>query len=174
MKNIKSFYEFINEELKHLPPPSDEETDDALNNMTPENALLKSTKINYFKGVKDAIKRGAWVDIGEDHNERDDDQESFDYSDGKTSLMIAVENNNFEIVKYLIEECKADINEYFNDDEENEDITSLYYAVLNDNFEMVKYLVEHGSEVNEFILDKAEENCNEQTIEFLKNHLEEE
>lgn len=33
MKNIKNFKEFLNEELKHLPPPTDEETDAIFNEM---------------------------------------------------------------------------------------------------------------------------------------------
>ena len=59
MNNIKYFNEFINEELKHLPPPSDEESEVIFKKMEPQKALEWSIKGKSQKYIEKALKKGA-------------------------------------------------------------------------------------------------------------------
>jgi hypothetical protein len=59
MKKLKNFNEFLNEELHILKGPSDEETDEVFNSMTPDQAILWSVKHKLPDYTKKAIQRGA-------------------------------------------------------------------------------------------------------------------
>ena len=190
MKNIKSFKDFINEELKHLPPPSDDETfgvepikrinlinsgqldkkfypteKEILKSLRkiklPEEELIKSTRLNLLAGVKDAIKRGANIDIGEDFEINDEDEDDENYGEiswtmGMSSLMIASEKGYFDIVKYLVEHG-ANIDGYTEDNGMDSNWTPLYYAIVHGHTEIIKFLVENDASVDQFILDVAKD-----------------
>ncbi|HOZ30677.1 MAG TPA: ankyrin repeat domain-containing protein [Bacteroidales bacterium] len=59
---------------------------------------------------------------------------------GGTALLYAVQYNQYEAAKYLLE--NGDLQTY------GWDVYPIHYAVDNSNFEMVKLLVEHGADVN--------------------------
>lgn len=61
----------------------------------------------------------------------------------KTSLYIALENNNYNIFTYLVEN-NANLNITNTDDE----ITILHYVVVKNNFVLVKYLLNKGADPN--------------------------
>jgi len=67
-----------------------------------------------------------------------------------TLLMLASEYGQFEIVKYLIEECNANI-------EAGNGITSLSEAILYDHFAIAKYLIENGANYEELLEDLEKE-----------------
>ena len=153
MKNLKTFNEFLTEELKHLPPPSDEETfdadplkrmnliskgeldikfkptdqelDDVLKPLNAFNTFWKSFNTNYLKGVKMGIDKG--YDI---HYANDD------------ALFKAVMHQNYDMIKLLVENG-ANVNA-----QNNINHTPLMYATEISNFNIVKYLVEHGAYIN--------------------------
>ena len=156
MKNIKNYKEFLNEELTHLPPPSDDETFEAdpfirieyinkgkldkkfyPNNQEIINAfqdkpstyeLIFCSKNGILDGVIDAIKRGADPDYRTTENQ--------------SALSYACSFGFIDIVKYLIDQ-NVDINfrDKFN-------TSPLLYAIEYNHFEIVKYLVEHGAHVS--------------------------
>ena len=63
MNYIKKFNEFLNEELKHLPPPTDEDTEEEFNKLSPDDALWWSLDGDSPEYVKKAIKRGADINL---------------------------------------------------------------------------------------------------------------
>ena len=149
-KNV-NFIENVNEELTHLPPPSDNETDEMLNESSPNQALLKSAKINYLPGVIKAIERGAYVNV----RLRSDSFKKFAGQDITwdllcTPLIFATKNNNLEMVKYLIEnKANVKLKDYLGR-------SALHYGARDGNLKIVKYLVEHGAN----ILDEANDGRN--------------
>lgn len=88
MKNIKLYSEYINEELNILKGPSDEEINQMLDKLSPNEALLKSAENDYFIGVKNAIDRGADVNIKDIYE--------------RSALMFASKNGHLDLVKYLV------------------------------------------------------------------------
>lgn len=62
---------------------------------------------------------------------------------GYTPLRIAYENNKVNIVKYLVKECNADINEVGSDGN-----TLLFLACLDNNFKFIECFTELGADVN--------------------------
>lgn len=66
----------------------------------------------------------------------------FDKETGKTLLMEAVTTGNIEMVRYLVEELKYDVNAQ--DDEKK---SVLMYAAQKNNLEIAKYLVEKSADV---------------------------
>lgn len=62
----------------------------------------------------------------------------------RASLQWAMEKNNLEISKFLIDKC-PNVNFVFGKE------TPLHRAVINDNLELVKYLIEKGAKVNKII-----------------------
>ena len=157
MKNIKNFEEFLNEELKHLPPPSDDETlsipaqkrielikygkldkkfypsekeiDEFLNEMKPEDALSWSVENKLINFVKKYIERGVDINIKS--------------KNGWTALHFAAAFNNLVLVKYLIKQG-ADINIK----SKNGWWTPLTFASRYGYVDIVKFLLEHGANVN--------------------------
>jgi ankyrin repeat protein len=165
---IIKYDNFLNEELKVLKGPSNRESDEALNNLSPDEALWKSVLHKYIKGVNDALERGANVNV------RDE------VKWGWTVLMTAASIGNLEIVKLLVEHG-ADVN--LKNVKGN---TALILAAQNDNFNIVKYLVEKGADVkikNEYgktalysIENRfsSHNNINSDIINFLKQHEDDE
>ena len=179
MKNIKSFDEFLNEELKHLPPPSDEETEEALNDLDADILLFKASEHGLLKYVKKALEKRADIDFYMHHTIVGDENDIQFNNNGDTALCVASENGHLDVVKYLVEKG-ADI-DYSN---VSENMTPLIYAVKNEHFEVLKYLVEQGADINLYnfdqdtALDCANYNFNTKTpnkerikmIEFLEEH----
>ena len=156
MKSIKTYIQFINEELKHLPPPSEEETfeidpfkrieyvnsgkldkkfypsDDELNNellkLKPQDAFDKSVQINYLNGIKKAIDRGADINIK--------------INFGWTALISASYFGHLDVVKFLVKNG-ADVNIKSNDGD-----TALIKASSKGYLDVVKFLVENGADIN--------------------------
>ena len=71
--------------------------------------------------------------------------------DGKTPLMIAIEQDLIERANLLIDENKAVIYE-----KDNQDRTALHYVALKNNQEMFLKLISKGANV--FALDKSKKN----------------
>ena len=58
-------------------------------------------------------------------------------------LFMAVENNNFNVVKRCVENgCDVNVQDKFDEN------TPLMKAILNNNFDIIKFLVEHNANVN--------------------------
>jgi ankyrin repeat protein len=155
---ISKYQEFLNEELKHLPPPTEEEFNDAINNMSAEellNAYIKyklGDKIlkkivekesgsnmlliyglentGNLKIVKFAVKHGADVNYVNPKNY-------------ESVLMTAIDYGTIDSFKYLLEKG-ANVN--FID---RRGMTPLLRAAKNKNLAKVKILVEHGVDIND-------------------------
>ena len=162
MKILKTYNNFINEELKHLPPPSDEETDDALLKLSPNKLLLTACEHNLMKYVKIALHNLADVDtIDSDYTtplmfaSKNGNLELIkllmkfypDYKatdiDGYNVLFYAIQSGNLDTVKYWIEEYHIDIN--FQDHYKN---NALIIAIAVKNKEIFKYLIDKGININ--------------------------
>jgi hypothetical protein len=144
MKFVKKYKEFLNEELKYLPPPPDEETfeinpfkridlinrhkldkkfyptdielDKIFNKMTPDEVLNYSIRYNIPKYIKKAIDNDATIIFNN-----------------------ITHINDLNILKYIFNSGKFDINRSY------DGITLLMYAAMDGNYEKVKFLVEHGA-----------------------------
>lgn len=145
MKNIKNFNEFINEELptklecealKHLPPPSDNETDEEFDKIKPQEVLKLSVDNNYIGGVEKALERGANINF----------KYKLYLNREFLNLPIiyeAIQKGNLEMVKILIENG-ADLNITYS-------IIIDTLLIINNSknrFKMIKLLVENGADVN--------------------------
>src|SRR5208283_274800 len=114
--------------LKHLPPPTDEETDEVFNEMTPQEALDWSIRNNLPDYVKKAIERGANI--------------NFEDIDGYYPLIIATEHGKTGIVKLLIDAgCNINIKNGFGQ-------TALIIASDYGITGIVKLLIDAGCDVN--------------------------
>ena len=131
---FQKIYKTINEEFKHLPPPSDDETEDAFKELGATEILYKAVVQDQPEIAKLAIERGANVNF---QNRWDD-----------SLLHIATEHNNLEMVKILVE-AGANI-----EIKNRSGITPLIVANYNDYMNIVKYLVDAGDDIN----TKAETN----------------
>lgn len=80
-----------------------------------------------IKGDLDAVKK--FVEYGTDVNQK---------SNGLTPLMIAARSNKAEIVKYLVETCKVNINE-----KDANGFTALKYAELSNATESIEIIKDH-------------------------------
>jgi ankyrin repeat protein len=128
MKIIKKFDMFITEELNILKGPSDNETEEVFNSMTPTDALKWSVKGKLDNYIVRALERGADINCKN--------------TLGETLLMLAAENGQLDKIKILIE-YGADVNIV-----DNSNWSALMGAALHGYLEIVKYLVEHGADVN--------------------------
>lgn len=90
-----------------------------------DEILYLSVRYNYLDGVKLAINKNVDINIYD-----------------SLALRAAAFNNNFEIVKYLVEHGS---NVFACNNE------SLYYAVNNENIELIKYLTNLGSTIETHI-----------------------
>jgi ankyrin repeat protein len=114
--------------MRILVGPTDKETDDVFNGMTPQLALRWSIKHKLMDYFKKSIDRGA-------------DINSVDKI-GHTPLMLASFFNNIEVVKLIVENG-ADVNI-----KDLNGWTALMFAVNRGKLEIIKYLVEKGADVN--------------------------
>jgi ankyrin repeat protein len=117
--------------MKILVGPSDEEADDVLSKMTPNEALLKSIENGYSKGFYDAINKGANINSRYRYHGRG-------YC---TPLILAVSYNQIEFVKYLVDH-DVDVNV-----PNIIGVNAIILSVIKGNLEIVKYLVEHGADL---------------------------
>ena len=157
---IKNYLLSINnsltEELKHLPPPSDDETIKELKKLSSHDIFYSCIKYNLsLKFFKLANKKGLTADdmlllsvlkyqslygveksieLGADVNTTD--------SDDWSVLMCSSRNGNLDIVKYLVEHG-ADVNKI-----DKWTDTALMCASEKGHLPVVEYLVEHGADVN--------------------------
>lgn len=188
MEYLFCYRKFVNEELKYLLPPSDEETWEAfkyksafdsfeayfqynldnkyfqvaldklkqlplnkileicrrfqlgdagfqiafdnglLENIKPNQLLVKASQVSSLKYVKYALENGADINYAR----KNDD----------TALMYASKRGKIEIVQYLISHG-ADVNI-----RNQKNWTALTYAAYLGQFEVVKYLVYNGANIN--------------------------
>jgi ankyrin repeat protein len=145
--------------MRILVGPSDYETDQAFNELTPNDALFWSIKGNLLRYVKKAIKNGAdkngnfkssplveacyynyidiikyLIEIGANIN--------YITNDCWSPLHAASYKNNIDCVKLLINSgAKINIKDYVN-------ATPLDYAMDTKNFDIIKLLIEHGADIN--------------------------
>lgn len=72
--------------------------------------------------------------------------------DGCAPLFIACKRGHVDIVKYLIEECYANIEQRgkyeVSDDRSVHCVTPLWCAAVSGNLEVIKCLISHGADVN--------------------------
>ena len=91
---IKKYLDFINEGvLDYLKPNSQEEIEQKLKSLSPNEQLIISTKYNYLTGIKNALERGA--DIS--------------YDDYK-AIVIAGKKGRIDIIEYLLSDNPCDSN----------------------------------------------------------------
>lgn len=124
MKNIKNFYEFINEELTILKGPTDEETEDALKNMNGVEIyqLCKSGKLD-GSYLEKAVEKGLFKGLKPD-----------------AIIVKAAAANSIKYVKKALEDG-ADVNTI-----DKYGWTPYTYALENDNKELIDFLVKHGAD----------------------------
>jgi ankyrin repeat protein len=155
---VKRYEEFLNEELKILKGPSDDEMYDVLKDLNADQILLKCKKFDLGEeGFQIAVDKG----LLKNHTSQERlylaaegkslkyikkaIEQGADINKGNpanwTVLMEASLNGKFEIVKYLVEHG-ANINI-----QTKNDFTALMEAVDEGHFEIVKYLVEHGADL---------------------------
>jgi ankyrin repeat protein len=90
------------------------------------------------------------------------------------ALILSSTHGYLDIVKYLVEECNADIHGYGEDNYEEE---ALLMSIKRDHFEVVKYLIEKGAIFQDFhdefgILQMIANNGNLEMMKYLvKNGL---
>lgn len=158
MKSIKGYYEFINEKLNILTGPSDEETDYELEKLLPNDALNRSIEIDYIRGVKKAIDRGADVKTLNKYGytylmESKSPEVSqilinngvdVNYQDRyfNTALSLAVGKNNMSLIKCLVDNG-ANINV-----KDKNGCPLLIDTIYQQKLEIVRYLIESGADVN--------------------------
>ena len=162
MKNIKNYKEFINEELKHLPPPSDEDTFEELNSKSVLRRLQICKRNNLNKKfypsnqeIYDALKNENSMiveDIFTYYVEYNLDDNIFwlaiekgllNYVKPNQILLDGAVNGKLTVVKFALEKG-ADINcreKYMFGN------TPFLHASEKGHLEIVKYLVEHGANI---------------------------
>ena len=126
--SIEEIKEKYKEELESW-KEGDEEAGIYNSNNDYKNLLCMLAREGYdIEAVKFLIEHG--VDPNEDYNY-------------KTPLHYAIEDDNLELVKYLVEKCDADVNDYIGGK-----LNDHYYPLtLADSPEMAKYLIEKGAEM---------------------------
>lgn len=105
---------------------SDDVPDHTIIYIDESSPLVDACKRNDFKMVRMLVDKGA------DVRHRDDG--------GRSCLLYAVRNGNFEMVRYLVAEQFANVN--VADDEGR---TPISVASANGNLEMVKFLADNGA-----------------------------
>lgn len=95
--------------------------------------LLKAAETGYLAGIKWRLNLFADIECRN--------------SDGYTPLMLAVKNNHFECVRYLIK-CGADINALLPNDSQCWHGNVLHLAAYHGFAACLKELIDHGCNVN--------------------------
>ena len=187
MKHIKPFYEFITEELHILKSPTDEETEEAFNDLKPGDRLVWCIDNNQPQFLQRLFDNEE-IDVDSDYvqseffyvirNDKLDIVKVFiengmnievEYNTHDTPLLYAVSYGKENIVKYLVEqganlEAKDECGR-----------TSLFYCMVHNKTNLAKYLIEKGANVNTkkgrvTPLKIAITNQNEELIDILKKH----
>lgn len=126
------YLQFINEELKHLPPPPDEETFSVSPFRRITLCNMNKLDMKFYPSDKE---------IEEYTKENPDEALQFYQNIGEDEKVVE-----------LIEKFGANINKlykfYNRSSNMYYDITPLMHYILCHDFDMVKYLVEHGADVN--------------------------
>lgn len=163
LKILKKYIEFINEELKYLLPPTDEETEDALNKMSSQEIYKNCIKYDLGeKSFQKAVDKGLFNENTSPNTMlliagqcgslnyikkalKNGADVNFNSSDINPVLIKSSQKGRLDIVKYLIEKCEADVNI-----KTKHDYTLLMSACNGDveHLDIVKYLVEHGANIN--------------------------
>jgi len=95
-----------------------------------DKGLFKAAYEGDVNGMKEALELGAEVDVKDEMDMQ------------KTALIKAVENNNLDAAKFLIEKG-AEVNS-----KDTGEQTSLLHAVYQQNVEMIKELIKAGADPN--------------------------
>jgi ankyrin repeat protein len=167
LKNIKNYEQFLNEELKVLKGPSDDETFDALKDKSASRIYADCLNFNlgekYFdlavdKGLLDgltdvevlnkAMYVGSLKYVKNVIEKGININSTLQYE--RSILMTACSKGYTDIVEYLIEKG-ANINK-----KTKAGNTALIYSIGENGLEIVKLLVEHGAKIND---QDSEGNC---------------
>ena len=124
---IMKYQEFLNEELKHLPPPSDEETDEAFDKLTMKEQVNACIKYKLPEKYLDKLR----------------DEEYFTDKNADTFFQSSIYQNYLEGVQYTLLNLGVNINQIFDDGN-----NALSEALNSQNYDIFKYLVERGADVN--------------------------
>ena len=168
--------------------------------------LIVAAKSNNLKKIKQLIKKGADVNSEDENgatvlmwavyksdlslvkflveNKADFTKKGLIYiTEDKSAyygnlIAIAVAENKFKILKYLIEECNIDIDdkEYYTETQTDNGWTGLQWAAYKGKIEIAEYLINKGANINaNHLADKttpliyALQNQKDETAKFLIN-----
>lgn len=153
----------ITEELKHLPPPSNEEYNDALNNMSAEEIYKNCVKYNLGEeAFQKAVDKGLFNEHTSPNTmliiagqcgslnyikkalNNGADINCFSRDFGSVLINSCIKGR-MNIVKYLVEKCNADVNI------NNNGFTPLMSACNGEEeyLNIVKYLIKRGANINQ-------------------------
>jgi ankyrin repeat protein len=125
--------------------------------LRPQERLIEACKSGNLEDVKQAITSGA---VAPDAQNEDRHLHVKEGDKALSPLGIAVENNNIEVVKYLIE--KLHISPlYARIDVDYDGESLLRHAAINNYFEIAQILLSHEdvwADHNDFLLSKDEQN----------------
>ena len=127
-------------------------------------AIIDDGEIDGFRLIEFAVVKG-YVDIVKKllemgaHNRRYEGGEGVFF---RGALLLAVELNNLEMIKLLIENG-VDVNDH------NEDGSALFIAIKNNYKDIARYLVENGAYIEDELLFL---DCDENLKKYIENNIE--
>ena len=140
---------FIYEAIENiLRPKSKEEIFSAMNDIHPNELLIKSSVIGFLPGVKLALERGADIHADEDY-----------------ALQYASQNGHKDVVELLLKNG-ADV--HVNDD------FALLLASYYNHKDVVELLLKNGADVHaddDHALRSASNNGHKDVVELLKKYM---
>lgn len=136
MKYLKTYNESLRDKMQ---PKSDEEIWNSLIKLSPEEMLIQSAANNYIKGVKYCLNLN--VDPSYNNN---------------LALEEAELNNNYEIIKLLLNDKKIDLSNFnmldlliklinYHDENDIYDIVKLF--LKNNTFNPTDYIMDYDAEI---------------------------